>query len=336
MKKNQQVAAYVEIPNEDRAQWFLGKIEKKQANGKYVIHDEYAEDPSLERFIVDPQFISLFPNTQGPYSVGEHILARWKLTDGWTTELYDAEIIKVIKKDTLVLKYQESELEIETNVNKVTKYPAGFLSKEEEAVNEEEEANDEEAKAESETQHEATAESPKSPSKNLTQEQTSEEHSDTNQPASNAPTTSAEVTEDTGMASTPVPSSPPASPPVVEEVPQGPKFMPRMAQEIPNRKLNLRFNPAETQDPTDLHILTDDEFIKLLPELRKPERIEIKQGTPLLDCLTDPELFEQESVHTTSSGMLFRKGMKQQKFKSALMNGEKCGRLGMIFNEYRN
>lgn len=221
-------------------------------------------------------------------------------------------------------------------MNKVTKYPAGFLlpSEEEEATNEEE-AKSEEVKTEIEQQTENQAESPKSQSKNVTQEHSSEEHSYMNQTI-DIPTTSADVTEDTGMASTPVLSSPPASPPVVEEVPMGPKYNPRMPEEIPNRKLNLSFTPPETQDPTDLHLLTDEEFLSLLPPLKKPIRITCKQGTPLLDCLCDPELFDQDSTHTTSGGMLFRKGIKQTNYKSAILNGGKCGRLGMIFNEYRN
>ena len=129
MKKGAEVAAYVQLS--EGFSWLLVKIEKRQANGRFVVHDVDSENPTIEHIIVESSNLTLFPNLSGPYEVGMHVLARWKNDDIWTTELYDAEVLKVTKS-ILTLRYEGDDEPRETSTRMVTTYPNSFLPQEEE------------------------------------------------------------------------------------------------------------------------------------------------------------------------------------------------------------
>jgi hypothetical protein len=94
--------------------------------------------------------------------------------------------------------------------------------------------------------------------------------------------------------------------------------------------------PQET-DHTEVQILSNDDFTSFAGPEKEIEHMRIEQGTPLLDALADPDLFNQEGLsHVTGSGVLAVPGIEPPKAPSALLSGPvKCGRLGWILNEWR-
>ena len=507
MRKGQLVAAYIENP--DGPTWLMVKIEKKQSNGKYVVIDEEASDSETERYIVDQNYLAIFPNTTGPYNVGEHVLAQWKEDDGWTTALYDAEIKKVNKNGLLSLQYQEADEIFQVNLNRVTKYPPNFSFEEEEEIKEEkpkmpkrkiivimkddepdldddkspmptrssskkknkknahktrrkpklDENDDSDELSPSTPSHSPTRSNHNSPSHqqnsttsmhtrrsldlsdsaedddeeshimtrnqsklkkkektviqipkeetdesfrhsrsasrthskqnstaNRSEEEYLEDHEqqETNQTqsthimtrhqqqmqqqhfSSSSPTSEDERADQHSHLSTPLPSSPHASPPTVDESSEE-KLQPSQIQQIAqmpaltqhhtlamtrsqqmmqamsqpkeveeNREVTFIFKRPQAVKKVKLELLTDDDIAKLIPPPAIPKREIIKKGTPLLDCLTDPDLFEQYQRHTTASGMVYRKNIEEEReFSSALMQGEKCGRIGKIFQLWK-
>ena len=352
MKKGAQVAAYV--PSSDKWTWVLVKIEKKQGSNKYVVHDEIAENPQLERFVVETSKLSLFPNTKAQYEVGQHVLSQWKLDEKeWTTELYDAEIVKISKNSfndkILTLKFPPGNDLLDVSVRNVTTYPTKFVpvDEEEEQKQEDEQQPEEEEKKEApppppQQKQRANRSNKKSKShskqhtiENTTTSDDNQHHTTMNNTGSEESATSAhgETKDETSQASAAQMSTttPPQSPPQEHETP---RRNAAVVDEKP-RTVKFIFNKVETADHTDFHLLTDDDFTHFLPEYKPPERIRITEGTPLLDALSDPELFDQINQHTTSSGSLFRNDLKPHEYKSALMEGKECGRIGKIFQIWK-
>ena len=349
MKKGAQVAAYV--PSSDKWMWVLVKIEKKQGANKYVVHDEIAENPQLERFVVETSKLSLFPNTKAPYEVGQHVLSQWKLDENeWTTELYDAEIVKISKNSSnekiLTLKFPPGNDRLDVSVSNVTTYPTKFVpvDEEEEQKQEDEQQPEEEEKKETppppatqtKQRSNRNAKKGKGHSKQHTIENTTtsddnQHHTSTVNNTGSEESAHGETKEETSQASTTQMSTttPPQSPTLEHEIKKVP-----VIDEKP-RTVKFTFNKVETADHMDFHLLTDDDFTHFLPEYKPAERIRITEGTPLLDALSDPELFDQINQHTTSSGSLFRNDLKPFEYKSALMEGKECGRIGKIFRMWR-
>lgn len=326
LKKGQQVAVYVHFEDEEEPKWIMTKIEKKINNNLYMVHDEYADDPNKERFRVEASNITMFSHPSSGYEPGEHVLARWKNPGDWTTVLYDAEVISVNKGGTVTLLYQGTEDQIVVNTNKITKYPPNFLNEEEEIGEEEEEA-----KGESEAEEQIENNEKQEEAVQVKSEQSEVNLSEEPEMEAAPPTavTSSENQEDEEVQnSTPAASSPPQSPQPMPPSSSQEVFIP--VQEEVKRTLAFTFDKPEPVESTKIRLIDDNELKSLVKDAPDPEKVTAIEGTPLLDCLEDPELFEQEIKHTTASGMMYRKNMKPHVFKSALMDGQKCGRLGHI------
>ena len=342
MKKGAQVAAYVNL--EGRNTWVLVKIEKKQSGNKYVVHDELAESSKLERFVVEQSKLSLFPNTTAKYEIGQRVLSQWKNDDesDWTTELYDAEIVK-ISKGVFTLKFPPGNDLLDVGAGQITTYPEGFVldEDEEEQKPEDDQQPEEEEKKETppppKTRGGRNSKKSRNHSKQHSIENTTTSDDNQRHPSTVNNTVSDESTsahgetkEDASQASTQQMST--TTPPQSPQDTDSKKI--QLIDEKP-RTVSFHFNKVEQPDHTDLHLLTDDDFALSLPEKKPQKPIRIKEGTPLLDALSDPVLFDQIASHTTSSGMLFRNDLKPHEYKSALMEGKSSGRIGKIFQYWK-
>jgi len=329
MKKGQAVAAYVRYVGEDE-NWIIGKIERKIGAGKFIVRDEFSEDHKYDRYVVKSRNMTLFPHVGGQYEVGEHVIASWKdiETKEWSTMLYDAEVVRINRGNTISLKYMESNNVIDVSTSKITKYPPKFYEEQDEEEENKEISNDNSTKSENGTPI-------KQESSSVTPKELTENDSDTQKAPPPTPQNSSPVTEDRSVTSPAVPSSPPASPPLVDESVSAHRFSPETIDDSFNRRIVFTFHAPENVEKSDMKLLSDDDFDKFVGNTPSYKRMAIENTTPLIDALQDPMLFDSRSSHFTGNGTIFRKGLKHRHFRSAYMNDYEGGRIGKIFGEWK-
>ena len=101
-----------------------------------------------------------------------------------------------------------------------------------------------------------------------------------------------------------------------------------------DRNIKFFFNKPDQIEHSKMKLLTDNDFNHFMGNIPIFERIKSSSGTPLIDILQDPELFEQNLFCFTGNGTLYRKEIKSKNFKSGLENGINCGKMGLIFNKW--
>ena len=122
-----------------KRQWIVGKIEKRQVNGKFVVRDEDADSRKYLRYIVDPERILPFPPRNNVYHVNEAILALWMNSpDDWSTVFYPAKVTEIINEHEIRIAYDEgSDEEIVIDISKCTKLNDTEIEEEKEVKEEE-------------------------------------------------------------------------------------------------------------------------------------------------------------------------------------------------------
>ena len=125
----------------------------------------------------------------------------------------------------------------------------------------------------------------------------------------------------------------------VEEKPEQEEVKPKMSphtEALERRRVQLMFNKPAPVEKRQIEGLTNDDFTSLAGPIHEPEVMRTEPGTPLLDSLCDPELFDQEQVaHVTGSGVVSIPERKSAPSHSVLLQGGvKCGRIGLILNEW--
>ena len=102
------------------------------------------------------------------------------------------------------------------------------------------------------------------------------------------------------------------------------------------RRIFFMFNKPEVAERPKLEYLTNDDFTRLAGPKQEIVRMHTEEGTPLLDSLEDPELFNQENLlHVTGSGAITISNLDDSNAKSGIVSGSvQCGRLSKIINEW--
>ncbi|KAH0787658.1 SGF29 tudor-like domain-containing protein [Histomonas meleagridis] len=128
LKNGQICAACVIYPELESYQWIVAKIEKKGVGKKYVVRDEYPDDPKYEIYTVESNRITPFPSSSTDYKPGDKILALWhdEETNQWSTMFYTATVVEKKSANKLVILYKGSVEPTIIDTNKVTKFPPGF------------------------------------------------------------------------------------------------------------------------------------------------------------------------------------------------------------------
>lgn len=299
-KKGDKVVA--NIREGKSSKWILAKIEKVSGDS-YLVLDEYSDNK--DRYEVISKNVTQLSNTNTSYRIGERILAFWKNSHtSWTTELYEAEVVAK-NKQTLTLKYQGSDDHQNVNITKTAKYPESYFEEEVE----EDEDEEEEEKADVKDQN-ANAE------KNNKNEKGGHKVNDNNY----------EEEENALQQKNPREKSKNHQDSHEEDSPR--------EKDTFDRRFTFTFNQPP-EESTPIIKLTDEEFSKFRRPTPPLERMMALEGTPLIDSLQDPDLFNQDFTHITSSGVIFAKEFQKKRYNSALMNGGECGRLGKIFKELK-
>ena len=122
----------------------------------------------------------------------------------------------------------------------------------------------------------------------------------------------------------------------VQSTPDEKPKIPPHTEALERRRIQLMFNKPAPVEKRQIQGLSNDDFTELAGPVHEPEVMRTEPGTPLLDSLGDPELFDQEQVaHVTGSGVVALPERRPAPSKSVLMSGNiKCGRLGWILNEW--
>ena len=146
IKPGQTCAVCVKYSDTDLFSWIITKFEKKSVNGKYIVKDEFADNPNFERYTVEPNRIIPFPILDEKYTKDEDIIALWYDSENkeWSTMFYDAKIIDYKLTNQVTIKYSGYDNHVIIDKNKISKYPEGFdliPENEEEIEQKEEEIN---------------------------------------------------------------------------------------------------------------------------------------------------------------------------------------------------
>lgn len=135
LNKGQTVAVCVKYPNTSGLSFIIAKFEKKLANGKFVVRDEFSDIPKYDRYTVEANRIIAFPNVNQKYSPGDDIIALWYDQEDheWSTMLYPAKVVEIGLSHQVVIRYKQG---VNTNITidetKISKLPDGFADSVEE------------------------------------------------------------------------------------------------------------------------------------------------------------------------------------------------------------
>ncbi|KAK8835544.1 hypothetical protein M9Y10_042430 [Tritrichomonas musculus] len=426
LKNGSSCAACVRYPETNSDSWILTKVDKKLPGNRYLVRDEFADDPRYETYNVDSSHITPFPSTSNEeYKKGETVLALWhdEGTNEWSTMFYNAEVVdnKTGDPKTVRLRYSQTDFDVEVEKDKIARLPPNFTfteviedEDEKPSTTATEEASEDSAKTTSgkkgkhqkeeassaaasnqmsaasnneelsESKTDETADfqdkSKASSSNNVSDDNSASSKTENVQDAtSNAPVASSvaeaesleaksegtaneektasdsnETTEN-GVStanSTQQPTDNSAksddqtSP--VPEKNKRPKTTSKDSsssnsssstpklQTPEDRRIYFMFHQPEVQERPKLEYLSNEDFTKLAGPKKELKRMETKEGTPLLDSLSDPELFNQENLlHVTGSGIISVANVEKGDEKSGLAEGRiPCGRLRRIINEW--
>lgn len=124
----QACASCLYYPDCEAYAWVITRVEKKQGKGRYLVHDEFADDPKCDHFVVDSNRITPFPYVGDKLEVGDHILAVWHddETNEYSTMLYEAIVDQTPQNDKIKIHYKGSTNIISIDVNHTTRFPPGF------------------------------------------------------------------------------------------------------------------------------------------------------------------------------------------------------------------
>lgn len=315
MKKGQTCAACVVYPEHNKYAWIITKIDKKLSGKqhKYQVRDEYYTDPKHELYVVDEKRVTPFPIHNGKYKVGERILAMWhdEQTNEWSTMLYVAEIVEMKSSKRLLILYQGSDETVEIDVDHVTKFPPDFdLS--------------------NESFYDEPAEGEPTDNAHTDDDNAAADTADADQTTDKRESESTEREEDRNF----------------EKTENGSNEEDRTddAQDISDdadqeqRRIHFLFKEPAPVEKLQIQCLNDKDFTDLAGPSAAPPRMTTVEGTPLLDSLSDPELFSQDfNSHITGSGRLSAPKIRS-KGRSFLspQTGIQCGRLSYILGEWSN
>ena len=131
LKNGSNCAACVRYPETDSDCWILTKVDKKLPGNKYLVRDEFADDPKYETYTVDSSHITPFPSTLNEeYKVGDTVLALWRDedTNEWSTMFYNAEVAENNGSDpkTVQLLYSGTDFVVDVEKDKIARLPANF------------------------------------------------------------------------------------------------------------------------------------------------------------------------------------------------------------------
>jgi hypothetical protein len=123
-------AAYVPYSGTSSYLWIVALIESKVHEDKFIIRDEYSEDPKFQTYKIESRRVSPFPSPDENYSFGERVLALWhdKEANVCSTVFYEASITGIPAKGKLKVIYKGSHTEIEITTFQVTRFPMDFES----------------------------------------------------------------------------------------------------------------------------------------------------------------------------------------------------------------
>lgn len=131
LKNGSNCAACVPYPETDADCWILTKVDKRLPGNKYLVRDEYADDPKYETYTVDSSHITPFPSTLNEeYKKGETVLALWhdEDTNEWSTMFYNAEVADSSSNDPKMVQllYSGTDFVVDVEKNKIARLPANF------------------------------------------------------------------------------------------------------------------------------------------------------------------------------------------------------------------
>ncbi|OHT07321.1 hypothetical protein TRFO_24591 [Tritrichomonas foetus] len=131
LRNGSNCAACVLYPETESHSWILTKVEKKLPGNRYLVRDEFADDPRYETYTVESNHITPFPSSsQEEYRIGETVLALWRdeETNEWSTMFYSAEVQDANASDpkSITLLYSGTSLPIEVEKNKIARLPNNF------------------------------------------------------------------------------------------------------------------------------------------------------------------------------------------------------------------
>lgn len=314
--------------DEPSYQWIKSKIVSQKGN-KYIVLDEEAEDKQKKKYTVESCRISPFPNVDQEYKIGEKVIALWFDDESgeWSTMFYLAKVVEPSSNGIVKLQYQETDSPREVDETKICKIPTDFDladssdQEEEEQVEAEEKKESETTEVKEETEDKVEVEVKEEAPPTPPPQKSPSPSPPPPPPASKTPQHSSQTNTEDETADVVTPPPEPRHPVQIEE----------------QRRLHLFFNKPEQTERQPLKILDDEDFTNLAGPEKKIERMHTLPGTPLLNCLEDPELFTQErSTHMTGSGTLAIDRTIETNIESALLSGQvHCGRLGRILNEWR-
>jgi hypothetical protein len=304
LRPGQTCAACVAYADSGSRSWILTKVDKKASGSRYIVRDEYADDEQYETYVVEANKIAPFPTPNEEYKVGDRVLALWRDEESneWSTMFYPADVV-AINSHVVTLLYKGSESKITVDDTKITKFPEGY-----DFASDNEEPSADESSGPSDTAQSTELVEP------VTEQKLPNPSSPTNKTTGSSQTNTEDET--------------------AEPHTQVRKIHPEIAA-MEKRRLTLMFNkPNQTERPM-IQPLSNEDFTSLAGPVKEREPMRTEPGTPLLDYLNDPDLFVQEHfAHVAGSGVI-SVHICGGKGKSALLSGPvKCGRLGLIFNEW--
>jgi len=141
MKNGQLCAACVNYADTNGYSWIIARYERRNHSGKIIVRDEFCENPEFERYSIETNQIIPFPINDEVYSAGDPVLALWydSETKEWSTMFYGAVVVEVKSGTILTIKYKGSNILVDLDKSKVSKYPEGFeiIAEEEDLLEEE-------------------------------------------------------------------------------------------------------------------------------------------------------------------------------------------------------
>lgn len=355
LKNGSNCAACVLYPESDTHSWILTKVEKKLPGNRFLVRDEFADDPRYETYQVDSNHITPFPSPPSEeYKPGETILALWHDDERneWSTMFYNAEVKSVEPKFVRLL-YSQTDFEVEVEKNKLAKFPPKFKELAEE-VDDNETSQNQTGSTTAQNTEDVTEDAKTEDGKDNSTTQAVDEDSGRSDQVSEDKGNSKPISEDEStvikaetdhltekFVKEENRSEEETRPHPVRHGRGGHSHAPKVAAPKPPldtaeaRRVHFMFHKAEVTEAPKPKYLSDEDFSKLSGAPVEFARMNTKAGTPLLDSLNDPELFDQEEMlHVTGSGIISVANVDECK-KSGLAEGKMpCGKLGRIINEW--
>ena len=124
----QTCASCLYYPDCEAYAWVITRVEKKLGKGRYLVRDEFADDPKFDRYEVESNRITPFPYTNDKTKVGDHILAVWHdpQTNEYSTMLFEAIVEKTPQNNKITIRYKDSPATVTLDINLTTRFPYGF------------------------------------------------------------------------------------------------------------------------------------------------------------------------------------------------------------------